>query len=220
MKRLSNQANRARIDAGANVVLDREHEIAFMCVPKAANTSIKWAIAEWLGETIDDDEPIHRMQWEYCLPRDIPSGYLSLCIVRNPFDRVASAFRVPGPTIVAQDNWDDYIERVFARDDSQINIHLKSNWWFEQGRADICGDVANLNEAWFQWYIAIQEWTGKQFPEFPVKNVTGFQPDWGPEQIEMIRIRYEKDFEQYERFGWSCGSEAADSQIGRQVRAG
>lgn len=208
----SNADIRWRVKTGANTILDREHRIAFMCVPKAASSSIKQAIGEWFGWDIPAEEwkeawgreqyvqSLHRLNWDYCLPESIPPDYLALCIVRDPLERVASTFHNPGPQVVGQTDWDEYLERISIYPDEEINIHLKSNWWFERGRADVLGDVSEIDQAWKRCQQAVEEKTGKRLPGLSHRNVSGAQAVFTPAQTEMIKERYQVDYERYGDF--------------------
>lgn len=79
--------------ADPNNLLIREHKLCLMLICKAANTSIKWAVAQATGLP-----QTHRTDLHYPTPNKLDvkqlrdDGYLVLSVIRHPFDRAVSCW--------------------------------------------------------------------------------------------------------------------------------
>ena len=122
-----------------NVVVLPQYEFAMFCIPKAANSSIKVAILDALGERYDEERTHGARALNISSPQTVFNccdGFFKATIVRNPFDRLVSCYeskirdpykcRTQGFSTLGfrpEMTFEDYIVPVC--DDPMANIHFQ-----------------------------------------------------------------------------------------------
>lgn len=178
-----------------NNVLLHDRKIAFMCIPKAGNTSIKRALMEAYGL---EGNP-HRV-FE-CGP--VPGGYFAVAFVRNPVDRVLSCYadkiqRRWIPSLSRFGMWpdmplDDFIDRVCTVSDGEATgsgQHFRSQFYDLGNRPDFLGRVDRMGEDWARLRHALT-W----LPELGHHNQAPHDFKLTGAQKVRLTLRYQNDWQ-------------------------
>lgn len=195
------------------------HDVIFMLIPKAANTSTKMAILSALGIGKDAD-PVNRRLFEatnrgvmrkqtkqFCRRAD---GTLKITIVRHPFDRVLSLYHNKvGPSrtqdghmafvhegITLGCSLDEFVDHVCAKPDTEAEQHYRSQT-FDLADSDglipdIIGHFEQLPLAW-RYIQRVCNERGLMLPELPYANPTPKTQQFTRSQIDRLAERYHDD---------------------------
>lgn len=175
-----------------------EYGIGFFLIPKAANSSIKWALCEATGREPTPDT-IHN-DWD--IRPDFPRQWLRFAVVRDPFTRLVSCWwqklHCGGESKLRRLGFKkgmpfpDFVARVCEIDDSDADHHFRSQ------SATIMGDpqivhCERLNTVWpvIQQQCAAR---GLHLPDLERRNASN-PPDveWTPGLIALVTSRYSED---------------------------
>lgn len=138
-----------------NVV--RYRGLALCCVPKAANTSQKWAVLQAQG--IAPEYRRHRHKALNLGRPDQTAGYYTAAFVRHPCARLYSAWhdkvrRRKGPASARLEAlgfrigmaWPDFVVQACGR--AHEDVHIRPQVDFLPARLDFLGCVEHLREDW------------------------------------------------------------------------
>jgi len=191
------------------------HDIIFMLIPKAANTSTKLAILHALGIGTDAErtnhrvlEAIHRgtirkVDRAFCRRAD---GALKISIVRHPLDRVLSlyhdkvAFARHRPFVsdglALGTSLETFVQYVCNKPDSEADQHYRSQTWDLADGDGLIPDYIGLFEqlplAWRHVQRLCRE-RGLMLDDLPHANKTQKNLRFTRSQIDRLAERYEQD---------------------------
>jgi len=190
----------------------------YVQVPKVACTSIKQALLPAFGvEWQEGDRTVHNSLRKSkarvskrTLSRPRFRNAYRFSFVRNPFDRVVSAYfskvkntrrnllRQPG--VYTGMPFGEFVEVVCAAPDGEADQHIRSQWTFLDGvRMDFVGRMENMGDDWARVVGAI----GVP-PDLPHANRSGaregYRYFYDDELARKVAERYRDDLEM---FGYS-----------------
>lgn len=201
--------------ADPNNLLIHEHQLALMLICKAANTSIKWSVADAMGL-----EATHRTDLYFPTPNveDVArlkdEGYLALSVIRHPAMRLLSCWRdkVSNPNRFHQPfrrryggvikpgmSFEAFVDVVSDIPDGVADQHFRSMSWDLVHDGKVVPEVIKIEKP--DWWMRLRD---------RIKTHCGL--DIGPERKEnqtkvngmsdnpKIRERYRQDFQ---RFGYA-----------------
>lgn len=201
-----------------NTVLLADHGLAFFCIPKVANTSIKVAILKGLGRPVPRNE--HSSEaLDYGSAADVlAAGLTGIALVRDPESRLASCWlnKVGGPRFhpgfahrqrygfTKGMPWPDFARRVAKIPDRCADQHFRSQSSMLTHR----GRLAPRHV--FRFEDLPQAWREIQAVALAVGNLKLPDLEWFNRSVaalpascaaveRLIRTRYAED---YERFGY------------------
>lgn len=182
-----------------------------MCICKAANTSIKWALAEALGLKIEN---IYApSNFEYTDKHTIAGlgeDWLIISIVRNPYTRLMSCwadkimgdrpfFGAHHPEIKHHMPFKDFVDAVADIPDHKADQHIRAQTW------DLCVDdrllphcvlpLEHIGIGWPWVRALVHEHCGLDLDSLPHCRETEIEVIMDDESKEKIRNRYARDFE-------------------------
>ena len=189
-----------------NIIL-REHGLIFMCIPKAANTSIKMALQQALGLRGDP----HRV-FETCdkLEAKVFDGE-KIAFTRNPVDRLRSCYidkvcRAPFPAFIRRGiphgaSFDEFIDHVCETPDQDADQHFRAQSYDlmidDTMVPTFVGSVENIDVEW----ATVQEMCEKRglhgVPSLPHANRTDADFHIPDNTLARIRQRYAEDFKAF-----------------------
>ena len=193
-----------------NVVL-KDYKIAAFCVTKTANTSIKVAILEALGESTDS--PHAKGVLKYAGKRKILGykGWFTFAFVRNPYDRVVSLWankchdeqhkifkdRGIGPF----DKFSDFVQALCKIKDFDIHWAAQYDLLVCDGQIvpNLVGKYETLHQDWVR-VRHICKGFGLDLPALPKENTSEHEPwesYYTAKTRGMIYKLYQKDFETF-----------------------
>ena len=201
--------------------------IAFLCVPKAANTSLKIAICRAWGLRQAKWPGMNHWMNQLCFDRGAVriaslatllelSDCLRIALVRHPFARVASYIRdkvwrnhVTAERIgVGADSSIEQIVSAILETDPQVcDHHYRAMAQLltvgEYLIPDVVVRLEDIDSGWPQIRRAVALWCGRDLGAFPQANITG-GPEilFSPSQAERLTRRYGEDLA---RFGYRAG---------------
>ena len=205
--------------ADPNNIILPDLKLAFMCIPKNANTSLKRALITALGitgvENPHDPTVFVYTNKQYIKNRIVNDGWLAVGIKRNPYDRIASCWRqkVLRPEglhrgfkkyyndgIVWKQSFNDFVTAVSGIPDWKADQHFRSQYW------DLCIGmvpipqillpIETLQEEWPVAQGRIFDHCGLEMPSLlKSKNATDKSNQPYTKNIrQMVRKRYSIDF--------------------------
>ena len=203
-----------------NPVLHR-HKLAFFCMPKCANSSVKQSIRVTLRPDIfklDRKSEIRNLIKKHGEPFDYEDqyqidkykDYLKIGIIRNPFERTISTWahkinnRPQWPNLGFWPNmaFEEYVKHISTIPDSKADIHFKSQTSLIAIENRIVPENIFLFEdfpgCWKEIQKMVFAWCGLKLPDMPHYNQSKkTRPDLNkmPELKNLIIERYKKDFE-------------------------
>lgn len=184
----------------------------FIHIPKCAGTSVDVAmfgkeVVAWNGRYWLQHATIKQIRDEYATPEEFEK-YFKFAFVRNPYDRMFSAFNFLASTRVdvTRENFKDFLlgKGPLAQVIAKKNEHLRASryhhvvpmheYLYEDGKClvDFIGRFENIDEDWKK----ICEKIGNE--ELPHSNKiphVPWQEFYTQELKEIVREQYAKDFE-------------------------
>lgn len=199
-----------------------EHKLAYVHIPKTGTRSVRAALAAFLlgGDAADEEirDKIAKASEQYerlAAPEEIAelsTDYLTFGFVRNPLDRLYSAYRdkVVGAVgsspqtiferhgIRTGTTFADFVRRVADLSDEESDRHLcsQSHFLYASDRLVVSylGTFERLDECWTQ----LAE--GRGFPGLPRRNISGaedYREVYTAELARVVARRYERDIEAF-----------------------
>ena len=177
-----------------NNVLLHDRKLAFMCIPKAGNTSIKLALMEWYGLRGDP----HRV-FKCC---EVPKGYFAIAFVRHPYSRLLSCYadKILKNWMPSLDRFgmsegmglQDFIDAVCATPDKVATgsgQHFRSQYYDLQNRPNITGRVERFKTDWRRVQRLLPG-----LPDLGHHNAIQHDLTLTPDQKHQIDRRYAADW--------------------------
>jgi len=195
-----------------NIILP-EHKLAFMLIPKCANTSIKYAILDALG--INTKENIHNPKlFKYADRCFIKSkkDWLKIAIVRNPYDRLLSCWRskiweprrlhsgfTKYKVFYHKMPFEKFIDRVIELPDCIADQHfrMQSLELLSGGKLvpNLIGRMENLDNDWSKIQNAVFEHCKLKLPVLKLINATDKNNNPYTRELKMrVYDKYATDF--------------------------
>ena len=190
--------------AKPNVFVVEDYKLVMLGVPKCGQTSVKRA---FVGKDVYN---VHdRGNFNYLNFDEVEAyrekGYLTVTIVRNPYDRLFSFWKQkilkPNKFVRGASKpfytgmpFTDVVREVCNTCDSASDVHFKSQ--VEQisfnGRfPEFIGRLENFQDDW----NVISGLLGKTLPELPYENRTDYHKDeWTKALKNKVYTRYQRDF--------------------------
>lgn len=177
-------------------------KVAYLRVPKVANTSVKHALAKGLalprlpGLSVTNDA-----YWRKVRPEEVKlipltqlrfdprfADFWSFCVVRHPVDRLVSCYRnkivrnssLSGPFarlgFDQNMSFEEFAHRACDISDLQADVHFVSQAalvsWSGKPMGDLVLPLVGLNARWSEVQQEIKRRTGVVLPGLSVKNST------------------------------------------------
>ncbi|WP_455234173.1 sulfotransferase family 2 domain-containing protein [Thiogranum longum] len=212
------------------VVLD-QHRLAYLAIPKAACSTIKYKLLELSEPSALEQyrENVHCYPWHTARRlRGEQLDYTTFTFVRNPLDRLASMYKnkfedwhLTGERFQFENylfgvlyqnmSFDEFVDVISDIPDNLADPHFKSQYsiCYNNGRRMV-EHIWNLEEADIK-QAEIEQRTG--LADLPVINrslSTGWSQYYSPQSFEKALRRYEKDIE---TFGYEEAIEEAGKRI-------
>jgi hypothetical protein len=186
-----------------NIVL-HDHKLVFMCIPKAANTSIKNAIQKSLGMKGDPNQLGKFDIWDKYQIHS--SDYFSIAFVRNPIDRLVSCYkdkviRKHFPAFEKHGidhgmDFESFVEIVVSTPDIKADQHFRSQAHELLIDDEIVPDyIGNVENIYNDWQTVKTLCPTLNLPDLPFDNVSGFDISIDDTIKDKIYKRYKRDFE-------------------------
>ncbi len=193
-------------------IISSRGKFLYLPITKAANTSIKHAIAEFdNGGPIDEDFVIHKYGAMHAIPWDASyefDGY-KFSVVRHPFKRMISCYRnkvlknelhqslQKFGVFKAEMPFKDFLGAVADIPDEDADIHFTSQSFFLYGdrgcRVDNIVKMEELKNKWGD--IASATGLPAVLPHRNASKDRPFTPDNDRELSDLIVKRFGEDFE-------------------------
>ena len=202
------------------IVLD-ELQAIYVSIPKVACTSLKYAMAEWLGLELSEKQQIHNAAFKFAalseLSRKPYQSYYKFVFVRNPWDRLVSFYSNKianaheGPRrkdgipkalhrfgmFRAEMPFEEVVEAVLKIPDSKADKHFRSLCTFIPAKrghllVDFVGKFENLDQDFQQVCRSIGA-NGGNLPHRKKSNRTAYRKYYETRTAELVRNRYAKD---------------------------
>lgn len=185
-----------------------------MCIPKAANTSLKLALMDSLG--ISGSSPHHAKHFEYTGKDEIANlddSWLTISIVRNPYERLASCwadkvmgerkfFGTKHPEIKHHMPFKNFCRVVANIPDCKADQHFRSQVHdlCVEGRLlpHIVLQMENMENGWNWIRSLVHGHCGLDLPPITHAQKTQNKASIDREDKALINIRYRQDFEMLE----------------------
>lgn len=187
----------------------RDHGLVFVQIPKVATTSMRAALAAHIGH---DDAWVGSRYELNAYPaeiRKLARGRFSFAFVRNPLERLHSAYvnKVADPVdpginlfkrhgISLDMPFPDFVRAVVRLPENRCDLHLRSQHRFITDRrgtvVDFVGRFERLDEDWSH----LRERFG--VPALPERNVSSraeYEDAYTPELARLVADRYRRDIE-------------------------
>jgi hypothetical protein len=194
---------------GKSYIVPKYHEMKciFVHIPKSAGTSVK--------KTLFGNERItHRLAMDYYLdsPKDF-DAYFSFAFVRNPYDRVVSAYhylmqggknegdkKFRDKYLLEYKNFSDFVMRGLSKPEILKWWHFMHQFYFvvnNEGNiiVDYIGRFENINED-FE-FVAQNLGLVKSLPNLNKSNRKEYEQFYTKELSDIVYSIYEKDFEYF-----------------------
>ncbi|MFB6246731.1 MAG: sulfotransferase family protein [Candidatus Pacearchaeota archaeon] len=184
-------------------------KVVFFYLPKNANTSLKRAIYKKLYGR--DTKSLHKNFPKTRFRSPNKKGYFKFVIVRNPYDRLVSAYKnkivSPGQTGVINSQkelyrdmpFKDFVKAICRTPDSKLDRHFRPQSWFIKDKngkiiPDFIGKFENLPKD----YETIMKKIGfKNFPELSTDNKEkrkrNYRTYYDEETKNLVRNKYKED---------------------------
>lgn len=175
-----------------------EHGIGFYLIPKAAGSSIKWALCLATGREPTPDT-IHG-GWD--IRPDFPSQWLRFAIVRDPFSRLVScwwqklhgggASKLETMGFSRRMTFDAFVDLVCRIPDAQADHHFRSQ------SATIHGDpqIIHCERLDRYWPLVQKQCAARGLLLPPITRRNTSQPpaiEWTADLVAKIAHRYAED---------------------------
>jgi dermatan 4-sulfotransferase 1 len=198
----------------------RDHGLVFVQIPKVATTSMRAALGAFVaGEShVDPDEVERRdvlVTERYQLNaypaeiRKVSRERFSFAFVRNPLDRLYSAFvnKVADPVdgsvnlfdrheISLDMSFPDFVRAVTKLPDDRCDLHLRSQYRFITDRAGFVVEfIGRFEQLEADWAMLMQRFG---VPAMPQRNVSSHRPyseAYTPDLARLVANRYRRDIE-------------------------
>lgn len=185
-----------------NNIIVPGHDLIFMCIPKAANTSIKVAIMDALGMT-GNPHSVFRA----CTKQEAQkTSAFKIAFVRNPIARLRScyidkvinnnfpAFKRCG--IDHRIEFEEFVDIVCCLPDDKSDQHFRSQHYelYENGECvpDFVGKVERISRDW-EAVKKICSGYGLNLPDLKTKNATNSGFKIQDNLLYKIKTRYKND---------------------------
>lgn len=197
-----------------NIILP-EYNLAFMLVPKNANTAVKYALFRTLKKS-DRGSPHNPRHFIYTNKMWIKgrNGWLKIAVKRNPYNRIVSCWREKVMNDEGLHNgfkrysgiewkqpFHEFLEAVWAIPDWMAEQHFRSQTYElfhgEKQIPNLIGTVENLKADWKKIQQRVKAHCGlelsnlaheyKTSETIPYPELTGYERD-------LIQQRYARDF--------------------------
>lgn len=186
-----------------NHIILHDHKLAFLLPAKTGQTSIKAALMQALGIEWGGDAPmlVHRPEhFTYLHQREIARyPYLKFCVVRNPWDRLASCWRDK-----YQDSrtWREFVLMVCKIEDAKADIHWRSQWYDLSCEGVFVPDrrlrFERLDQEWAFVCSAVKTLDLPPLPRLQVSTGPSTQELFDSQElVDRVRVRYQDDVEQF-----------------------
>jgi hypothetical protein len=193
-------------------VVSRRGGFLYLPVTKAANTSIKHAIAEYdNGGNLPSDFVIHEYGAMHAIAWDESYDFdgFKFSVVRHPFDRMVSCYRnkvlrsrlhssLEGfGCFISEMPFLDFLRAVADIPDEEADIHFASQSFFLHGtrgcRVDKIVKMEELSESWSE--IVVATGLDEMLPHRNPSKDHPFTPPGDPLLVDIVHKRFRDDFE-------------------------
>lgn len=201
-----------------------KYKLAFFCIPKCANSSVKQSLRialkpdpyakvskKNLRKVIRQTGEPFEYKNKYAISE---YDYLTICIVRNPYERTISTWmhkithnpkgspQWAGLGFWAGMSFEDYVKHINKISDEKADVHFKS----QSSIIAIDNKIVpryvfgfeDLPECWTKIQYLVYSWCGLELPDMPHYNASnGGRPnlDEMPKIKNLILRRYKDDFD-------------------------
>lgn len=183
-----------------HVIVVRPWKVAYLRVPKVANTSVKLALAKGLKlPNLPELSRTNDAYWRKVRPEDVQliplarlrldptySDFWSFAVVRHPVERLVSCYRnkiVRNDSLSAsfvrlgfdqEMSFEEFARRVCEISDAQADVHFVSQSALLSLGGKLVGDLVipmnDLNARWSEVQEEIKRRSGVQLPRLSEKN--------------------------------------------------
>ena len=199
-----------------------DQHISFMCIPKAANTSLKLAVCNawgipaaypklnhYIADAVARGDLMRSFDKEWIAAQ---SQHFALSIVRHPQGRLASWIRnkcrienhvsATRAGIHRDDSLDEIVEKICATTDEDCDQHYRSmsHELKVQGRLvpTFVAQVERLASDWTLFRELVLEWCVRDLGDLPWVNAApGERIEFSCSQAAAIYARYQDDFDTF-----------------------
>ena len=210
-----------------NIIVLKEHNIAYVRIPKVANSSIKFVLAHRMLD-VPEDKPIKGTTkdayWRKAEKADLVGyqdfrkhykDFFCFSFVRNPFDRLMACYNnkiIENPSLTGAMEemgltlgmpFEEFVNIVAKTPDGKSDVHLRSQAGMLARRDDsifpqFIGYLEKMGEDWARLKDVMTERGLKPFGDLPSINVRRSDKKDDVKTFYTDELR-EKVFKRYER---------------------
>jgi len=226
-----------------NILVLKSHSTVYFAIPKNANSSMKVFLSKYLGTSSDADVALHTVNYENAKLKEEGAmvdksgaskckGYFKFAIVRNPWDRLVSAYRDKirqpgysdseitdglheglwsfGRMFRAGMKFDDFVTSIMNIPDYISDRHFRSQYSYIYDESGTClVDYIGRYELLGDALSHIGQQIGISFADFPHVRPSSRSPYtdyYTPKTRDLIAQRYATDLA---LFGYTYGGQVA-----------
>ncbi len=186
-------------------------KLAYVPIPKAANRSIKTALANSIN--LKFEVSAHRANWKTIAVEKLPlTGYFVFTTVRNPIDRLVSCYKQKflhpnrdpnrvfwkyGRAIKADFSFEDFAEFVIQTPNKYSDRHFQSQCTLLGNNLAIYDKIIRFENLEKEWEVMQQNHKLGSLPRTNASKHLGESFEVSEELKERLFLRYKNDFEAF-----------------------
>jgi len=198
-----------------NIILP-EYKLAIMCVPKNANTALKWSLIRTFDLSANDKphspDLFQYVSKEYILDQ---KSWMKFAVIRHPVNRVVSCWKEKVTNreelfsgfkkhkgIKLNQSFEQFVDIICKIPDKKADLHFRSQYWHlfadDTFVPNFWADIKKLSQRWNEIKDRIKDFCGLELSDLTWENTTDYIKEWpniDSETLNKIKERYYLDFE-------------------------